>query len=600
MTTAAKTAASIELAAGLVMNASEAATQTFGAITSKGGGKSYLAGKFAEGLYDAGAPFAVLDPVGNWSALTLGRDGKSAGLGVVVIGGDRGDVELREETAEAVGALLVERGISAVVDVSELSKTRRKVFVAGFCEALFRAAKKRRSPYMVIFEEAQLFAPQQCQPGEQRMLGAVTDIVRLGRNYGLGSMLVSQRPQSVSKEVLNQVECLFVGQLRGAQERKAIASWVTEQGVDIKTDLESLPALKVGEFYCWSPSWLRVFRLVKIGQKRTFDGSRTPVLGLPSAPVAARSERSIEAAVKALGALYEASVTEDETPRGIRESLEALEPDQQASFEALQRKNDKLEADNTAAWERIYQAEEHLKDLSVILTDAAAAVVSIKEKLAEADDFVPTGEDMAAERITRCVVERHRETELKAVSADLERQLARDRLIEKTKLRIKEGRGAPSGQKKLDKADQAILDVLGWQKAPIGKRKLALLAGYSASGGGFNNALGRLRQAGRIEGSRELTITKEGRQLAQKSSMPASGRALFDWWAGHSRVDGCMQAILMALRQAGIPLHPDALAVAAGYKPKTGGFSNGLGRLRTLGLVEGKGKVPVSLAKELR
>lgn len=51
------------------------------------------------------------------------------------------------------------------------------------------------------------------------MLGAVEDIVRLGRNYGSGCMLLSQRPQSVNKEVLNQVECLFVGQINEAHAR---------------------------------------------------------------------------------------------------------------------------------------------------------------------------------------------------------------------------------------------------------------------------------------------------------------------------------------------------------------------------------------------
>jgi hypothetical protein len=608
----------IEVGSDLRLPASEAATQTLGAIAAKGGGKSYLASKIAEGLFDAGAPFLVLDPVGNWSALTLAKDGKSPGLSVVVIGGERADVPLDEEAAEFVAATLIDKGISAVLDISELSKARRKTYVAVFCESLFRAARKKKRPHMVIFEEAQTFAPQQCPPGEQRMLGAVTDIVRLGRNHGLGSMMVSQRPQSVSKEVLNQIECLFVGQLRGPQERKAIKGWVQEQGL-ASINVDQLPKLEVGEFYCWSPSWLSVFRKIKVAPKRTFDGSSTPTLG--ALPAAARrvDRKSVEEAVALLATL--GAEIEDSTPHGIVSALDSLEPDARASMAALQAVNDKLEAENealsvkvekleeqnTEAWERIYRADEDLKDLEQQLRDMADSLTAVRERLAEhvTEGPAPTGEDMAAERITRCAVARTMEaraTERRPEGGVLRAvQSGQAQAEGGASLKLKLGRGALYGEKALDKADRTILDVLVWQKAPVSKRKLALLAGYAASGGGFNNALGRLRKAGRIEGSAlSMVITAEGRKLAHRSSMPAPGSPLFEWWTAHPKVDGCMRAILHALRGAGKPLHPDALAVASGYTPKTGGFGNGLGRLRTLGLVEGKGKTPVSLAKELR
>src|SRR6185369_5007783 len=520
----------IEIAAGLPMDASAATTQTFGAIAAKGGGKSYLAGKFAEELFDAGAPFLVIDPIGNWSALTLGRDGKSAGLSVVVIGGERGDVPLDEAPAGEVASLLIAEGVSAVLDVSELSKTKRKGYVADFCEALFRAARKKKAPFMVILEEAQLFAPQHCNKGEERMLGAVTDIVRLGRNHGLGSMLVSQRPQSVSKEVLNQVECLFVGQLRGPQERKAIAGWVQEQGVS-SIDVEQLPKLEVGEFLCWSPSWLSTFRKVKVLPKRTFDGSMTPVLGVVHAS-SRRTDR--QGAAEAIAKLL-AVGAEDSTPRGISDALDALDalgPDAGASMKALQAVNDKLEAENAEAWERIYRAEDALKELSVVLTEAATTLIDIKWKLVPPR---PTGEEMAIERVTRCAVARHHERQAEQVAPS-------------PKLNL--GHGAVYGEKALDKADRTILDVLGWQEGAISKRKLALLTGYSAKGGGFNNALGRLRKAGRISGSGDLVITPEGHKLARKMTMPAWGRARFEWWVSHSKVDGCMHEILLALREA--------------------------------------------------
>ena len=68
--------------------------------------------------------------------------------------------------------------------------------------------------------------------GDERMLGAFEDLVRLGRNYGIGVSLISQRPQSVNKEVLNMTECLFVLQVNGAQERKALTDWIVEKRIE--------------------------------------------------------------------------------------------------------------------------------------------------------------------------------------------------------------------------------------------------------------------------------------------------------------------------------------------------------------------------------
>ena len=67
-------------------------------------------------------------------------------------------------------------------------------------------------------------------------------------------------------------------QMTGPQERKTIETWIAEKGVneDIR---EILPHLKVGEAHVWSPQWLDIFEKVKIGEKRTYDASATPVFG---------------------------------------------------------------------------------------------------------------------------------------------------------------------------------------------------------------------------------------------------------------------------------------------------------------------------------
>jgi uncharacterized protein len=88
---------------------------------------------------------------------------------------------------------------------------------------------------------------------------------------------------------------------------------------------------------------------------------------------------------------------------------------------------------------------------------------------------------------------------------------------------------------------------------PEGRSKVqvAVLTGYAASGGGFNNYLGALRSRGMIEGDGDrLMISEAGIQaLGSWEPLPAGG-ALIDCW--RNRLGKAERLILEALRP--IPL----------------------------------------------
>jgi len=254
-------------------------TQTLGIIARKGAGKSYLAMLIMEGLLDMHAQVVALDPVGNWWGLRLLADGKTRGYDIPVIGGAHGDVPLEPEAGELIADLLCGESLSAIIDVSEFSEAGRKRFVTAFARKLLKLKREKSSPIHVMLEEAQLFAPQQVRPGDAPMVGAIQQIVRLGRNYGIGSTLISQRPQSINKEVLSQVELLCVLQLIGAHERRAIKEWIVNNATDTGASINDLPNLAIGEAMVWSPQWLQIFQRHKIRKKKTFDASATPKFG---------------------------------------------------------------------------------------------------------------------------------------------------------------------------------------------------------------------------------------------------------------------------------------------------------------------------------
>jgi hypothetical protein len=149
---------------------------------------------------------------------------------------------------------------------------------------------------------------------------------------------------------------------------------------------------------------------------------------------------------------------------------------------------------------------------------------------------------------------------------------------------------------KLPKAERTILTVLA--QSPGGrsaKTRVALISGYSSTGGGFNNALSALRTRGLIEQSGDpLGITPDGREAIGRVEPLPSGDALREYWlnkAGGKAERATLSAILEAWPRR-IP--KEEVAAAAGYAPDGGGFNNALSRLRTLELIEGRGDLRAS------
>jgi len=549
----------VVLAEGLGMPASEAATQTFGVIGAKGSGKSYTARRLAEQLIRAGAPTVILDPIGNWWALRLAADGKSPGLAIPVIGGMHADLPLPADAGGKLAEALVTSSASAVIDYSEFSKSKRKEFVADFLEVVFRTLRIKLSPFHLIVEEAQLVAPQNCAPGEQRMLGAATDYVRLARNYGGGVTLLTQRPQSVSKEVLNQVECLFVGQLRGPHERKAIAEWSTDTGADdgvTNADLKALPSLAVGEFFCWSPSWLRVFKRVRILPTETFDASSTPTLGsmgrqrAPLAPVDLDALRALLAEPPPPESVDEdgAETSGDGNVGAAMDAAEAW----------IKRETDLLEEIQELR-RRLRVAAEFARSNAQAFTQWADALDRGSEPSPprpKLEDPCPIeGRDgkhevywtPAGDRLEciRCGARGNAADPIRPVSHGARTPEVPDEIdqISERLARYGEGKGMPveiRGPRKAasrakpietasagDAYQHELLAVIALH-GPLDATLIGMLAGKSHRSSTFKAALRALRAAGLITGS-PYTATAAGAKQAKPTPLPR-GKALLEYW----------------------------------------------------------------------
>jgi uncharacterized protein len=541
----------------------DAVTQTYGFIGRKGSGKTYAAGKLAESLLGEGCQVVVLDPVGNWYGLRLDQHGeKPSRYKVPILGGEHGDVPLEPGAGTIVADFVVSTGSSAVLDVSLFRKGQRKDFVAEFAEQLFQRKKTHRTPLMLVIEEAQVFAPQRADRGEERMLGAIEDIVRLGRNYGIGSAMISQRPQSVNKEVLNQCEPLVVFQLVAKHERDAVRGWMQHVGSEAQGLLDELPSLQTGECFFWSPAWLRLFERTRFLKKESYDASATPTLGQERPEPSKLKPVDLEALTEAMADTIERAKADD--PKALRDEIKRLqkelanrpaEIDQAAIDQAIANRDRDWQAEISRLTSQSKGFVDRLQRIEQLARLNGEAEIAAKEppKSRSPSPRKPT----SAPRPT----------------------------IERTPAFARDDRLRPAHQKLLDAL--AWLETFGLERPA--RNLVAAIAGVSPKSSSFKNDVSRLSSLGFVSYPRagDLALTSEGCVIA---SYPANAPTLADL---HEAWRNCpaLRPAHVRLLDLVIDAYPDDLsredlAERAGVSPASSSFKNDVSRLSSFGLIE--------------
>jgi uncharacterized protein len=221
-------------------------------VGTAGSGKTYTAKGFVERLLDTGARVTIVDPLGVWWGLRAGAAGEG-GYPVIVFGGRHADVPITANGGAALGQLIAKQALASVVDLSELgSNAVRRQFMAAFAEAIYEANEE---PLHLVFDEADLWAPQRPIKGWEGLLGHIEEIVRRGRVRGFIPWLITQRPAVIHKDVLSQADILITMKLTSSQDREAIGAWIAGQAdrQEGRRILAELPRLRQGEGYLWAP-----------------------------------------------------------------------------------------------------------------------------------------------------------------------------------------------------------------------------------------------------------------------------------------------------------------------------------------------------------
>ncbi len=534
----------------------DAVTETFALLAKRGAGKSNAAVLMAEGMFDSGLPWVAVDPKGDWWGVRSSKDGTGAGLSVVVFGGEHADVPLEPGSGAFVADLLVDNRFTAVLDVSLMSKSDMRRFLADFADRLYR---RNREPLHVFAEEAHEYIPQRVTAADAPMVGAWERLVKWGRTHGLGVTLITQRSASLNKDVLTQVETLIALRTTAPHDQAAIKAWVDEHesGAGLITELRKLPA---GGAFVLSPGWLELDGPLRIQfrQRRTFDSGATPKAG--QRRINPRTVADVD-----LAAIKDA----------MADTIDRAAADDPAQ---LQARVDELE--RQLAESRHVSTEEPLRLIRHVqggLVALEATLNRVVESLLGNPDARPNQQD--SEDRTSAVREY-----IGALQNGGAEQLRRDG--HGTSRPAADAAPAPEANVKIGRAERTVLSVLVLH-GPTSHSTVALLAGYSAKASTVGVALSKLRRAGLVEEGQPLRATQAGRDLLGGEVEPLpTGKALIDYWV--ARFGSTEGKVLKAL--IGLYPRPGTQAEVAqmtGYSPTASTVGVAMSKLRRVGVVDG-------------
>ncbi len=576
----------IKIAEGLSLP-TDAVTQTFAQIGKRGAGKTYLASMIAEQMLDAQAQVIVLDPIGNWWGLRVNADGTSKGKDIYVMGGSHGDMPLSAESGKEIAKILTEKNLSVVLDISEFRKNERKRFVTDFAEEFFHLKKANPSAVHIFLEESQKFVPQRVMKDDARMLGAWEDIVRLGRNYGIGCSLISQRPQSVNKEVLSQVECLCVLQVVGRHERKALEEWVKEAGEE-RDIVDKLPGLKTGEGYVWSPSWLRIFKKVKFNKKTTMDTGATPKLG-KATKVAKLSKMDIKKLQKFMTDVAEKTQKELKDTKDFKNEISRLNKELSLTKKGMPIQKVKVDthAIEKAKSQGFIDAERQFSQ-SIRESEKETKKLSYwyQKEIKNLENKINSIKNILGSEVKK--IDRDF-PEIKPISKiSPQKPIINNPIPIKTNnnLEVAPENSFGDEEVKLNLCTRRVYSFLYHnQGREFSRTQLAVVTGYSQKSGGFKDAISKLNVLD--------LISKNGNKVSVKNmneefATEPSEEITMDVWL--RKLNKCTRTILkFLLDRPNESFDREEVANETGYSISSGGFKDAISKLNVLGMIAKEG-----------
>ncbi|WP_020565892.1 ATP-binding protein [Methylosarcina fibrata] len=168
-----------------------------------------------------------------------------------------GEPDLAEIIEQFVGAPGEDKKSDIrIIDISGLPNEVAGPLTAVIARLLFQykvwqtRAERERDPVLLVCEEAHRYVPNHGQAEYEGAQTAIRRLAREGRKYGLGLMLVSQRPADVESTVLSQCNSWVILRLTNSADQEHVSRFLPDSLSGLTKLLPSLvrrEAIFVGE-----------------------------------------------------------------------------------------------------------------------------------------------------------------------------------------------------------------------------------------------------------------------------------------------------------------------------------------------------------------
>ncbi len=553
---------------------------------NSGGGKSWLLRLLCERAASQ-VPIIVLDPEGEFASLREKLD-------VVLVGND-GEIATDVRSAGLLARKLIELEVSAVIDLYELKPQQRREYVKLFLEALVELPRSLWRPTLICLDEAHKFCPEK-GTGEAVSTQAVIDLMSLGRKRGYAGILATQRFSKLHNDAIAETNNVFIGRTWLDADQKRAGEYLGMAPADRR----ALRDLGKGEFYAFGPALTvgGVNRFTsdvvatthpkpgerhKLKPPKASDAIRHIVSQLADLPQQAEREaHDLASAEKRIRELERELKTRPQPSPATTEIVEVpiIKPAELKRIEAALAKLITLS-------ERSEKERDKLIELSQMYEAARLEARAACDELKTALAISATPMRSAPVAPLPSVASRSRAAAAaRAPRASQPSQASSS---------------ASSSDLVISKTQQRILNALAWYES-IGNPEpsnlqIGAVALIDASGGHYSNTVGPLSSAGLIHrGEGRMRLTDAGRTLA---SVPKRVGTLGEYHnvlrervlkvrSASKRTVDILNAII---EYGGNEISNEEIGNIVGIDYTGGHFSNTIGPLSTLGLIERRGGV---------
>jgi len=135
-----------------------------------------------------------------------------------------------------------------VIDLSGIPFEAVGVVVSVVCRVVYEYnfwnPDRQKFPISMVFEEAHNYIPNRPEARFSAARAAVERLAKEGRKYGIGIMVVSQRPKELSETVLSQCNTFTAMRLTNPDDQNYVRRLVPDSLAGL---MDMLPSLRTGE-----------------------------------------------------------------------------------------------------------------------------------------------------------------------------------------------------------------------------------------------------------------------------------------------------------------------------------------------------------------